>query len=156
MSVFKYFRNTYSKKAFRPSQSMYFVGVALQSKSRLLIGSIWSSGIALSSRTINHNTSEIVTPATPTSSSSHTRHVSAPSTNLLSGFASAVGAEPFKNSSGLAGLLGPPPKSGGRGRKKIKAENTSGPLLVVPYPILASGADQSSVTITAKEGKSYR
>ncbi|KAK3512804.1 hypothetical protein QTP70_025353 [Hemibagrus guttatus] len=105
----------------------------------------------------NQNTTEVVTPATPTSSSiSYARHGSAPSANLLSGLASTIGAEPIKNSGGLAGLLGPPPKSGGRGRKKIKAENSSGPLLVVPYPILASGADQSSVTITAKEGKSYR
>ncbi|XP_017305750.2 zinc finger protein 362a isoform X2 [Ictalurus punctatus] len=115
------------------------------------------SGIALSSRTGNQNTSEAVTLGTPTSSSSsHARLGSAPSANLLSGLASAVGAEPIKHSGGLVGLLGPPPKSGGRGRKKIKAENASGPLLVVPYPILASGADQSSVTITAKEGKTYR
>ena len=42
-----------------------------------------------------------------------------------------------------------PPKSE-RGRKKIKAENPGGPpVLVVPYPILASGE-------TAKEGKTYR
>lgn len=64
--------------------------------------------------------------------------------------------EAIKTSGGLAGLLGPSPKSVGRGRKKIKAENPSGPLLVVPYPILASGADQSPVSITAKEGKTYR
>lgn len=55
----------------------------------------------------------------------------------------------------LAGMLCPPPKTP-RGRKKIKAENTSGPLLVVPYPILAAGTDQSGITITAKEGKTYR
>lgn len=53
---------------------------------------------------------------------------------------------------GLAGLLGPPPKAP-RGRKKIKAENPSGPLLVVPYPILA---DQGCVTVAPKEGKTYR
>lgn len=53
---------------------------------------------------------------------------------------------------GLAGLLGPPPKAP-RGRKKIKAENSTGPLLVVPYPILA---DQGCVTIAPKEGKTYR
>lgn len=61
--------------------------------------------------------------------------------------------EALKNS---GALLGPPMKSIGRGRKKIKAENTTGPLLVVPYPILASGAEQSAVSITAKEGKTYR
>ncbi|KAJ8388975.1 hypothetical protein AAFF_G00125360 [Aldrovandia affinis] len=96
------------------------------------------SGLALSSRTGNHLTSEAVTPTTPTS------------TRLASG----PGMEQLKNG-GLAGLLGPPPKME-RGRKKIKAENPSGPLLVVPYPILASGTDQATVTITAKEGKTYR
>lgn len=50
-------------------------------------------------------------------------------------------------------MLGPQPKAP-RGRKKIKAENNTGPLLVVPYPLLASGPDQA-VTI-AKEGKTYR
>lgn len=56
-------------------------------------------------------------------------------------------------SGGLMGMLGPQPKAP-RGRKKIKAENNTGPLLVVPYPLLASGPDQA-VTI-AKEGKTYR
>lgn len=60
---------------------------------------------------------------------------------------------PGKNNGGLVGVLGPPPKEE-RGRKKIKAENGSS-LLVVPYPILASGNDQSCA-ITAKPGKTYR
>lgn len=59
-----------------------------------------------------------------------------------------------KNNGGLVGLLGPPPKEE-RGRKRIKAENGSS-LLVVPYPILASGNDQSCVTITGKPAKTYR
>ncbi|XP_030632802.1 zinc finger protein 362a isoform X2 [Chanos chanos] len=112
------------------------------------------SGLALSSRTGHHNTSEAATPTTPTSSS-QSRLGGAPAPNLISGLANSPGLEPIKTSGGLAGLLGPPPKID-RGRKKIKAENTSGPLLVLPYPILASGADQSSATITAKEGKTYR
>ncbi|XP_030632803.1 zinc finger protein 362a isoform X3 [Chanos chanos] len=112
------------------------------------------AGLALSSRTGHHNTSEAATPTTPTSSS-QSRLGGAPAPNLISGLANSPGLEPIKTSGGLAGLLGPPPKID-RGRKKIKAENTSGPLLVLPYPILASGADQSSATITAKEGKTYR
>uniref|UniRef100_A0A8C1LDF1 Zinc finger protein 362a n=1 Tax=Cyprinus carpio TaxID=7962 RepID=A0A8C1LDF1_CYPCA len=116
-------------------------------------------GLSLtSSRTANHNTSESVTPttlSTPTTSS-QTRQSSAPSPNLISGLSCGPGMDVIKNSGGLAGLLGPPPKSIGRGRKKIKAENPSGPLFVVPYPFLASGADQSTVSITAKEGKTYR
>ncbi|XP_029105458.1 zinc finger protein 362b isoform X2 [Scleropages formosus] len=111
------------------------------------------SGLSLSSRNASHNTSEAITPTTPTSSSQN-RMGGAPSQNVISGLASGAGMEPLKNG-GLAGLLGPPPKMP-RGRKKIKAENGSGPLLVVPYPILAAGTDQSAVTITAKEGKTYR
>ncbi|XP_026851865.1 zinc finger protein 362a [Electrophorus electricus] len=114
------------------------------------------SGIALSSRSGNHSTSEANTPATPTLSSSQARHGGTSSPNLISGLASGTGMEAIKTGGGLAGLLGPPPKTVGRGRKKIKAESPSGPLLVVPYPILASGADQSTVTITTKEGKTYR
>ncbi|XP_041953819.1 zinc finger protein 362b isoform X2 [Alosa sapidissima] len=111
------------------------------------------SGLALSSRTDTpHNTSEAITPTTPTSSSQN-RLGGAPSLNVISGLASGPGMDPIKGGT-LAGMLGPPPKTP-RGRKKIKAENTSGPLLVVPYPILASGTDQSSI-ITAKEGKTYR
>ncbi|XP_029103775.1 zinc finger protein 362a isoform X1 [Scleropages formosus] len=110
---------------------------------------------ASSSATVGHvlssRTSEAISATTPTLSS-QSRLGGAPSPNIISGLASAPGMEPIKSSGGLAGLLGPPPKME-RGRKKIKAENTSGPLLVVPYPILASGADG---TITAKEGKTYR
>uniref|UniRef100_A0A8C4S3T4 Zinc finger protein 362b n=1 Tax=Erpetoichthys calabaricus TaxID=27687 RepID=A0A8C4S3T4_ERPCA len=105
------------------------------------------SGLSLSSRT-----SEAVTPTTPTSSN-QSRLGGATSPNHVSGLASGPALEPAK-SAGLSGLLGVPTKTE-RGRKKIKAENT-GPLLVVPYPILASGNDQSTVTITAKEGKTYR
>uniref|UniRef100_A0A672FYV2 Zinc finger protein 362a n=1 Tax=Salarias fasciatus TaxID=181472 RepID=A0A672FYV2_SALFA len=111
------------------------------------------SGVALASRTGNLNTSEIITPTTPTSSS-HGRLGGAPTPHLLSGLACGQGIEPGKSNGGLVGLLGPPPKQE-RGRKKIKAENGSS-LLVVPYPILASGNDQSCVTITTKEGKTYR
>lgn len=71
--------------------------------------------------------------------------------NIISGLANGPGMDHMKGG-GLAGLLGPPPKAP-RGRKKIKAENTSGPLLVVPYPILA---DQGCVTVAPKEGKTYR
>lgn len=71
--------------------------------------------------------------------------------NIISGLASGPGMDHMK-AGGLAGLLGPPPKAP-RGRKKIKAENPSGPLLVVPYPILA---DQGCVTVAPKEGKTYR
>ncbi|KAM7006142.1 zinc finger protein 362a [Tautogolabrus adspersus] len=111
------------------------------------------SGVALASRTGNLNTSEIITPTTPTSSS-HSRLGGAPTPHLISGLACSHGMEPGKNNGGLVGLLGPPPKED-RGRKKIKAENGSS-LLVVPYPILASGHDQSCVSITTKEGKTYR
>uniref|UniRef100_A0A665UPV3 Zinc finger protein 362-like n=1 Tax=Echeneis naucrates TaxID=173247 RepID=A0A665UPV3_ECHNA len=113
------------------------------------------SGVALASRTGNLNTSEIITPTTPTSSN-HSRLGGAPTPHLLSGLASSHGIDSGKNGGGLVGLLGPPPPlKEERGRKKIKAENGSS-LLVVPYPILASGNDQSCVTITAKEGKTYR
>ncbi|XP_029357612.1 zinc finger protein 362a isoform X4 [Echeneis naucrates] len=113
------------------------------------------TGVALASRTGNLNTSEIITPTTPTSSN-HSRLGGAPTPHLLSGLASSHGIDSGKNGGGLVGLLGPPPPlKEERGRKKIKAENGSS-LLVVPYPILASGNDQSCVTITAKEGKTYR
>ncbi|XP_062396564.1 zinc finger protein 362b isoform X3 [Sardina pilchardus] len=111
------------------------------------------SGLALSSRTDTpHNTSEAITPTTPTSSSQN-RLGGAPSLNVISGLAIGPGMDAIKGGT-LAGMLGPPPKTP-RGRKKIKAENPSGPLLVVPYPILASGTDPCSI-ITAKEGKTYR
>ncbi|KAI2659007.1 Zinc finger protein 362 [Labeo rohita] len=114
--------------------------------------------IALHARPASSTVAESGTPTTPTTptTSSQTRQGGIPSPNLISGLSGGPGMDVIKNSGGLAGLLGPPPKSIGRGRKKIKAENPSGPLLVVPYPILASGADQSTVSITAKEGKTYR
>ncbi|CAG5979879.1 unnamed protein product [Menidia menidia] len=111
------------------------------------------TGVALASRTGNLNTSEIITSPTSTSSS-HSRLGGAPPHHLLSGLAGGHRIEPGKSNGGLLGLLGPPPKDE-RGRKKIKAENGSS-LLVVPYPILASGNEQSCVTISAKEGKTYR
>lgn len=112
-----------------------------------------STGVALASRTGNLSSSEIITPTTPTSSN-HSRLGGATTSHIISGLAGGHGMEPGKNGGGLVGLLGPPPKEE-RGRKKIKAENGSS-LLVVPYPILASGNDQPCVTITAKEGKTYR
>lgn len=108
------------------------------------------AGLAPSSRVDSHSSSDALTPTTPTSSSQN-RLLGAPSVNLLSGLTSAPGLEHMK-AGGLAGLLGPPPKPP-RGRKKIKAENASGPLLVVPYPILA---DQGCVTVAPKEGRTYR
>lgn len=110
------------------------------------------SGVALASRTGNL-TSDIISPTTPTSSS-HNRLGGAPTAHLISGLAGGHCMEPMKNNGGLLGLLGPPPKVE-RGHKKIKAENGSS-VLVVPYPILASGNEQSCVTITAKEGRTYR
>ncbi|XP_008317857.1 zinc finger protein 362a isoform X2 [Cynoglossus semilaevis] len=106
------------------------------------------SGVALASRTGNLNTSESTTPT----SNSHSRVGGAPTPHLISGLAHSHGMDPGKNNGGLVGLLGPPPKEQ-RSRKKIKAENGSS-LFVVPYPILASGND--CVTISAKEGKTYR
>lgn len=110
-------------------------------------------GVALASRTGNLNSSEIIAPTTP-ASSSHSRLGRAPTPHLISGLACGHGMIPGKNNGGLVGVLGPPPKEE-RGRKKIKAENGSS-LLVVPYPILASGNDQSCAAITAKPGKTYR
>ncbi|XP_059383687.1 zinc finger protein 362b isoform X1 [Carassius carassius] len=110
-----------------------------------------SAGLTLSSRTESHNTSEAITPTTPTSSSQN-RLGGAPSLNTISSLASGPGMDHVK-SGGLVGMLGPQPKAP-RGRKKIKAENNTGPLLVMPYPLLASGPDQA-ITI-AKEGKTYR
>ncbi|XP_059925227.1 zinc finger protein 362a isoform X1 [Gadus macrocephalus] len=111
------------------------------------------SGVALASRTGNLNASDVITPTTPTSSS-QSRMGGSSSPHLNSGLAGCHGMEPIKTNGGLAGLLGPPPKME-RGRKKIKAENGNSPLLVVPYPLLASGNDQC-VSFTAKEGKTYR
>lgn len=112
---------------------------------------LFYTGLTLSSRTESHNTSEAITPTTPTSSSQN-RLGGAPSLNTIAGLACAPGMEHVKSGS-LVGMLGPQPKAP-RGRKKIKAENNTGPLLVLPYPLLASGPDQA-VTI-AKEGKTYR
>lgn len=110
---------------------------------------ITATGLAPSSRPENHGASEALTPTTPTSSGQN-RLGGSQAVNILSGLASGPGMEHMKTG-GLAGLLGPPPKAP-RGRKKIKAENT-GPLLVVPYPILA---EQGCITIAPKEGKIYR
>ncbi|XP_077407400.1 zinc finger protein 362b isoform X2 [Vanacampus margaritifer] len=108
------------------------------------------SGLAPTSRPESHSTSEALTPTTPTSSS-HNRLGGAPSVNIISGLASGPGMDHMKVG-GLAGLLGPPPRAP-RGRKKIKAENPSGPLLVVPYSLLA---EQGCITVAPKEGKTYR
>jgi len=109
-----------------------------------------STGLSPLSRPDSHSTSEALTPTTPTSSS-QIRLGGAPSVHIISGLASGPGMDHMKIG-GLAGLLGPPPKAA-RGRKKIKAENQTGPLLVVPYPILA---DQGYGTVAPKEGKIYR
>ncbi|MEJ1282390.1 zinc finger protein 362 [Cricetulus griseus] len=70
-----------------------------------------------------------------------------PATSTVTGITSPPLLDSIKTIQGH-GLLGPPKSE--RGRKKIKAENPGGPpVLVVPYPILASGE-------TAKEGKTYR
>lgn len=66
-------------------------------------------GVALASRTGNLNTSEIITPTTPTSSS-HNRLGRAPTPHLISGLACGHGMLPGKNNGGFVGLLGPPPK----------------------------------------------
>ncbi|XP_038863951.1 zinc finger protein 362-like [Salvelinus namaycush] len=104
------------------------------------------SGLALSSQTGNHNTS--ITLTTPTSNSQSRLGGALSPHHVLSSLASGPWMEQIKSNGGLAGLLG-------RGRKKIKAEDSGGPLLV-PYPILASGNDQSFHTIIPKEGKCYR
>ena len=84
-------------------------------------------------------------PSTPTTTSQSRLIASSPT--LISGITSPPLLDSIKTIQGH-GLLGPPKSE--RGRKKIKAENPGGPpVLVVPYPILASGE-------TAKEGKTYR
>lgn len=110
-----------------------------------------STGLGLSSRTPAVSTSEssagtgTSTPSTPTTSSQSRLIASSPT--LISGITSPPLLDSIKTIQGH-GLLGPPKSE--RGRKKIKAENPGGPpVLVVPYPILASGE-------TAKEGKTYR
>ncbi|MBV95202.1 zinc finger domain-containing protein, partial [Eschrichtius robustus] len=107
--------------------------------------------LGLSSRTPAVSTSEssagtgTSTPSTPTTTSQSRLIASSPT--LISGITSPPLLDSIKTIQGH-GLLGPPKSE--RGRKKIKAENPGGPpVLVVPYPILASGE-------TAKEGKTYR
>ncbi|XP_071473741.1 zinc finger protein 362 isoform X4 [Marmota flaviventris] len=111
------------------------------------------TGLGLSSRTPTVSTSEsstgtgtgTSTPSTPTTTSQSRLIASSPT--LISGITSPPLLDSIKTIQGH-GLLGPPKSE--RGRKKIKAENPGGPpVLVVPYPILASGE-------TAKEGKTYR
>ncbi|KAF1404743.1 hypothetical protein FQV23_0014966, partial [Spheniscus humboldti] len=108
-------------------------------------------GLGLASRAPAVSTSEsstgtgTTTPSTPTSTSQSRLIASSPT--LISGITSPPLLDSIKTIQGH-GLLGAPKAE--RGRKKIKAENPSGPpVLVVPYPILASGE-------TAKEGKTYR
>ncbi|XP_054521577.1 zinc finger protein 362 isoform X1 [Pan troglodytes] len=113
------------------------------------------TGLGLSTRTPSVSTSEssagagtgtgTSTPSTPTTTSQSRLIASSPT--LISGITSPPLLDSIKTIQGH-GLLGPPKSE--RGRKKIKAENPGGPpVLVVPYPILASGE-------TAKEGKTYR
>nr|XP_013226642.2 zinc finger protein 362 [Columba livia] len=109
------------------------------------------TGLGLASRAPAVSTSEsspgtgTTTPSTPTSTSQSRLIASSPT--LISGITSPPLLDSIKTIQGH-GLLGAPKTE--RGRKKIKAENPSGPpVLVVPYPILASGE-------TAKEGKTYR
>ncbi|XP_052547788.1 zinc finger protein 362 isoform X1 [Tympanuchus pallidicinctus] len=107
------------------------------------------TGLGLASRAPPVSTSEsstgTTTPSTPTSTSQSRLIASSPT--LISGITSPPLLDSIKTIQGHS-LLGAPKTE--RGRKKIKAENPSGPpVLVVPYPILASGE-------TAKEGKTYR
>ncbi|ELR48754.1 Zinc finger protein 362, partial [Bos mutus] len=109
------------------------------------------TGLGISSRTPAVSTSEssagtgTSSPSTPTTTSQSRLIASSPT--LISGITSPPLLDSIKTIQGH-GLLGPPKSE--RGRKKIKAENPGGPpVLVVPYPILASGE-------TAKEGKTYR
>ncbi|XP_040279833.1 zinc finger protein 362 isoform X1 [Bufo bufo] len=107
-------------------------------------------GLGLSSSRSNISTSESSTGtsgtlSTPTSNS-QTRLI-ATSPTLISGITGGPMLDSIKTIQGH-GLLGPTKPE--RGRKKIKAENPPGPpVLVVPYPILASGD-------IGKEGKTYR
>uniref|UniRef100_H3A5Z7 Zinc finger protein 362 n=1 Tax=Latimeria chalumnae TaxID=7897 RepID=H3A5Z7_LATCH len=77
------------------------------------------------------NTSDTVAPTTPTSTSQSRLVASSPT--QISGLISTPSLDTIKTASQGPGLLGPPKSE--RGRKKIKAENPSGPpVLVVPYP----------------------
>ncbi|XP_048375068.1 zinc finger protein 362 isoform X5 [Sphaerodactylus townsendi] len=109
------------------------------------------TGLGLGSRAPAVSTSEssagtgTSTPSTPTSTSQSRLIASSPT--LISGITSPPLLDSIKTIQGHS-LLGAPKTE--RGRKKIKAENPSGPpVLVVPYPILASGD-------IGKEGKTYR
>ncbi|PIO14049.1 hypothetical protein AB205_0011190 [Aquarana catesbeiana] len=109
------------------------------------------TGLGLLSSRTNVSTSESSTgtssgtPSIPTSNS-QTRLI-ATSPTLISGITSPPMLDTIKTIQGHS-LLGPTKPE--RGRKKIKAENHPGtPVLVVPYPILASGD-------IGKEGKTYR
>ncbi|XP_069466948.1 zinc finger protein 362 isoform X3 [Ambystoma mexicanum] len=107
------------------------------------------SGLGLSSRTNSLSNSESSTgtgtPSTPTSSGQNRLLASSPS--LISGVGSPPSLDSIKTMQGHSLLGAPKPE---RGRKKIKAETPTGhPVLVVPYPILASGD-------IGKEGKTYR
>ncbi|KAG8431809.1 hypothetical protein GDO86_019858 [Hymenochirus boettgeri] len=108
------------------------------------------TGLGLSSsRTVSTSESSTGTssgtPSTPTSSSQS--RLIATSPTLISGITNPSTLDSIKTIQGH-GLLGPTKPE--RGRKKIKAENPPGPpVLVVPYPLLASGD-------IGKEGKTYR
>ncbi|KAL8198597.1 UNVERIFIED_CONTAM: hypothetical protein K2H54_017217, partial [Gekko kuhli] len=115
------------------------------------VSSFCLPGLGLGSRAPAVSTSEssagtgTSTPSTPTSTSQSRLIASSPT--LISGITSPPLLDSIKTIQGHS-LLGAPKTE--RGRKKIKAENPTGPpVLVVPYPILASGD-------IGKEGKTYR
>ncbi|XP_032904357.1 zinc finger protein 362 isoform X3 [Amblyraja radiata] len=100
------------------------------------------TGLSLSSPTSACDTISVTTPSLGSQGRSE---VSSPS--LITGLASHHAMEPAHSSkNGLPSAL-----KIERGRKKIKGENCIGPpVLVVPYPILASGNEP------VKDGKTYR
>lgn len=99
--------------------------------------------LSLSSPT---STCDTISVTTPSLGSQGRSEVSSPS--LITGLASHHAMEPAHSSKN--GLL-PSALKTERGRKKIKGENCIGPpVLVVPYPILASGNEP------VKDGKTYR
>ncbi|XP_055515035.1 zinc finger protein 362-like isoform X2 [Leucoraja erinacea] len=101
------------------------------------------TGLSLSSPT---STCDTISVTTPSLGSQGRSEVSSPS--LITGLASHHAMEPAHSSKN--GLL-PSAMKTERGRKKIKGENCIGPpVLVVPYPILASGNEP------VKDGKTYR
>lgn len=101
------------------------------------------TGLSLSSPT---STCDTISVTTPSLGSQGRSEVSSPS--LITGLASHHAMEPAHSSKN--GLL-PSALKTERGRKKIKGENCIGPpVLVVPYPILASGNEP------VKDGKTYR